>query len=271
MMKIGKKQSYRAIAQNLIQKGESYHAAIPAYWMQGRTVYGGLTSALALASVNAAFEGLPPLRSMIVNFTGPVGDTPEFIPSILRRGRNMTSVGVDVRSEGKLAARIVFSFGVIRESDLSVAPPPIAINGPPDSHPDFTPKLLRPVVPKFFLNFETKLAGGHRPVTRAQDGYILTWSRHKAEDSRHGADSLVAIADVLPPAALPLAKKFAPISSAQWMLNILTDDLTTSNGWWLLDTRLTNAQNGYSSQRMNVWNARGELIAEGMQSVALFF
>jgi hypothetical protein len=38
----------------------------------------------------------------------------------------------------------------------------------------------------------------------------------------------------------------------------------------MLDTVLTAAQDGFSSQVMRVWNTDGDLVAEGMQSAVIF-
>ena len=81
----------------------------------------------------------------------------------------------------------------------------------------------------------------------------------------------MAIADALPPAAFPLlGREFKPLSSLTWLVNLLTATPSTTDGWWLLSAKADFAQHGSSSQVMRVWNAAGELVAEGMQSVAIF-
>jgi acyl-CoA thioesterase len=82
--------------------------------------------------------------------------------------------------------------------------------------------------------------------------------------------SLLCIADVLPPAALPLFKRMGPVSSMTWIFNVLSDNPRTDDGWWHIETDLTAARNGYSSQIMRIWSTRGELVVEGVQSVAIF-
>jgi len=88
--------------------------------------------------------------------------------------------------------------------------------------------------------------------------------------SREGIESLLCIGDVLPPAAIPMFNKMGPISSINWMFNILTDTPVTEDGWWQVETRLTAARDGYSSQVTRFWNTNGNLVAEGMQAVAIF-
>jgi len=89
-----------------------------------------------------------------------------------------------------------------------------------------------------------------------------------------GLDPMVhvlAVADALPPAAFKLLEqRQAPISSLTWIVNLLTPTPITTDGWWLLSATSDYAKNGCSSQSMMIWNADGQPIAQGMQSVAIF-
>ena len=254
-------------AQIKYAKGR-YHAPITDDWRQGRTVYGGLTSGLALAATQMAFPDLPPLRSAQINFIGPVTSDPVITPVLLRQGRNVTSVRTDMHCDDKIVATIVFIFGGSRESHVSATLP--APDTPaPDDCELFTPPQFEKYVPKFFLRFDTRLIAGGRPASGMEDGYIRAWARHKDPASRDGAASFLTLADVLPPAAAPTFKTFGPLSSVNWQMNFVSD-ITTTDGWWHVETQQTAARDGYSSQVMRFWNAGGELVAEGMQSVAIF-
>ena len=82
---------------------------------------------------------------------------------------------------------------------------------------------------------------------------------------------LMAVADGLPPAAFKLLGKVqAPVSSLTWIVNLLTPEPATRDGWWLLRARADQARDGCSSQSMAIWNVDGQRVAEGMQSVAIF-
>ena len=249
-------------------EGEGYRVDIPANWKQGRTAYGGLTSALMLAGASERFDALPPLRSALINFVGPVTDSPLLTARLERQGRNVTSVSAGAHIGDQAVGRAEFIFGAGRASEIHVDfPAPEAM--PPDAADPFTPEAARGLVPQFFHNFDTRLIAGARPMM-GEEGYIRTWSRHKDPASRDGVESLLCIGDVLPPAAMPLFRKFAPVSSMSWMFNLLTDTPQTEDGWWHIESRLTAARGGYSSQVMRIWNTDGELVVEGMQSIAIF-
>lgn len=256
------------IYASMNRQGNVYTADIPENWRQGRTTYGGLTSALMLAASMKQFKDLPPLRSALINFVGPVTDSPSLRSNLERQGRNVTSLSATAHVGEKAVGRAEFLFGAARTSNINVDfPAPSA--PPPEDAPPFIPDAIKNAVPGFFHNFDTRLIAGGRPMM-GDEGYIRTWSRHKHEASRTGIDSLLCIGDVLPPAAIPLMKTFAPISSMSWIFNVLMDEPATEDGWWHVESRLTAARGGYSSQVMRIWNTDGELAVEGLQSVAIF-
>lgn len=253
---------------SLSDGGDGYRVDIPANWRQGRTAYGGLTSALMLAAATERFDDLPPLRSALINFVGPVTDSPLFTANLERKGRNVTSVSAAAHIGEQAVGRAEFLFGAARASKIDVDfPAPSAI--PPDEADPFTPDAARDMVPQFFHNFDTRLIAGARPMM-SEEGYTRTWSRHRDAASRTGIESLLCIGDVLPPAAMPLMKHFAPVSSMSWIFNLLMDNPQTDDGWWQVESRLTAARGGYCSQVMRVWNTDGQLVVEGMQSIAIF-
>jgi len=190
--------------------GGGYKTPITQNWKQGRTCYGGLTLALAYEAVQKSFTPLPPLRSLHINFVGPVTDDPVFTTQILRQGRHVTSALVsgivEVDDTSKPIASANFVFGAARASELSaVMPAPNA--PPPNDCAAFIPEFAKPMTPQFFHNFDTRLIAGARPMQVHDEGYIRVWSRHFDEASRDGIASLLCIADVLPPAAMPMLKK----------------------------------------------------------------
>ena len=69
---------------------------VPADWLQGRTVYGGLMTALALqAALRNGPTDLPTLKSAQVSFIGPATEALTFHPQVLRQGKSVVSMSVD--------------------------------------------------------------------------------------------------------------------------------------------------------------------------------
>ena len=93
-------------------------------WMQGRTTYGGFSSALLLNTARSHRDDLPPLRSALINFTAPIGSSPAVCSEILRQGRNVTTVSTKAEIDGKTVATGTFTFGRSQDSQYSIPCPP---------------------------------------------------------------------------------------------------------------------------------------------------
>lgn len=239
---------------------------IPDDWMQGRTTYGGLTAALCLEAARRTLTSAPPLRSAQISFVGPVGGAVRLNAEILRAGKSMTFAAADIHGEKGLAARAVFAFGGQRPSMFErVFETPPDAPGPEDSEPFFGQHKG----PPFAQHYEVRLARGARPMTSAEEHDHFLWVRHR---DRQALDivALVALADMPPPAVLSMFPEPAPISTATWSMNFLTDAPATEEGWWLLRSRAENASHGYSSQDMQIWNRAGGPVVAGRQLVAIF-
>ena len=239
-----------------------FTATIPANWLQGRTAYGGLSSALALHAAQACEPDLPPLRSAQVSFIGPLAGDVTVTATKLRRGRNAAFIQSDITSEAGLGYRAMFVFMASQSSriDLDRA----------------TPAALQPPAPgtELYVGPEGFFTGNFEFLDQKDglgDAEWLRWARLRDRDGLDPMVELMTIGDALPPAALKLfGKDFVPISSLTWIVNLLTPAPTTTHGWWLLTANSDFARNGCSSQTMAVWNADGVKVAEGMQSVAIF-
>jgi len=241
---------------------------VPDSWMQGRTLSGGLATALCCAAV-VAEHSLPPLRSASVNFIGPSSGTVRIQTQLLRKGKSVCQIQADLYSGENLATRIVFVFGASRDSQLNMdrTERPECLGVDPES---VTPlRREGPGVAQFSQYFDARaIAGG----LAENDGEITdhwVWMRH-LDKSASDIAALLMIADSLPPTALSWLPWGTPASSISWLINIVVDNPTTQDGWWLLGNVADQAQSGYSSQNMMIWSRTGQLVATGRQSVIVF-
>lgn len=240
-----------------------WRGTVPDEWLQGRTSYGGLSAALALHAAQASDIDLPPLRSALVAFVGPLSGDIVIRATRLRRGRNAAFVQADVESAAGLGLRATFVFMGAVESTVDHqvgAAPDFPVPGPDDR--TFKGHSAVP----FTQNFE---------LLDRRDASVgpTEWLRWVRLNDREGLDpmvELIAVADCLPPAALKLLGGPAPVSSMTWQLNLLGPAPATRDGWWLLRATSDYAKDGSSSQQMAIWNADGAPVADQMQSVAIF-
>jgi acyl-CoA thioesterase len=241
---------------------------VPDSWRQGRTAYGGIITALGVtAAMQACSAPMPPLRSVQVSFIGPAVGLLTFTPQLLREGRSVMNVGVDVHAEGALVARLILVFGRARDSaivhDFCERPPV----GNPLACREFNMSQM-PFAPAFTQNFQMRPAGGALPISGAMQPELLIWMRHNDAIGVDPAVALVAMADALPPAAFTSFTAPAPISSINWSFDLL--EPVPAGEWFLLRSFSEHARDGYSSQDMHVWNEQGQLLMRGRQSVAVF-
>jgi len=243
--------------------GDGFRATIPASWLQGRTSYGGLSSALALHAAQSLEPDLPPLRSAQISFIGPLSGKVSVTATRLRRGRNAAFIQADIVSDAGLGYRATFVFmsdqvseidldGRLESSHRPPAPAAKLYTGPDEF---FTGNFN-------FFDLKEEAKG---------EAEWLRWGRLRSHEGLDPMVHVLAVADALPPAAFKLlGKRQAPISSLTWIVNLLTPAPVTRDGWWLLSATSDYAKHGCSSQSMMLWNADGQPIAQGMQSVAIF-
>lgn len=234
-------------------------------WMQGRTLYGGASALVAYTQATRAFPDLPPLRAAQIGFVAPLGGDIELRAEIARQGRSVTQIRSEIHQDGKLALTAFFLFAEPREPNaMFTAEKPTDFPAPPSENDDAIshkgPVFLR-------SNFEIRRAqdtrGPGAPVVRR-------WARLKDGSDLDPISELVLLGDVLPPGAMRAMQRQGPISSINWSFNLLDTNPQTEDGWWVSENASQHADAGYSSERLRLWNSSGQLVIDGLQSVAVF-
>lgn len=236
-------------------------------WMQGRTIYGGLTAAICLQVALKINSVLAPLRTGLVNFIGPASGDLKCRAEKLREGKSVTFIQSRLYGDKGLSTSCDFAFGISRQSKISrvfVLPPKI----PRPQECENITELIK--LDGFFNKFDVRLAQGAYPGTGSEQHDNYYWVRHEDQDA-NDIVSLVAAADVVPPAIMSVQKGFARLSSMTWGFNMVQEFPSTKDGWWLMRSCAESARNGYSSQDMWVWNSDLDLVMTGRQNVAIFF
>ena len=234
-------------------------------WMQGRTLYGGASALIAYTAAIRAFPDLPPFRAGQVGFVAPVGETFELRSEIIRQGRNVAQLRSEILSEGKVALTAFWLFGTAREPNaVHPAPLPSPDPGrPEDSQPantDQAPEFLRN---NYDVHYTAERRGADEPVVRR-------WTRLKEPADIDPVSELILMGDTLPPSAARIMQRRGPISSINWSFNLLDPQPRTRDRWWLAETASDHADEGYSSERLRLWNADGKQMLSGIQAVAIF-
>ncbi len=90
---------------------------------------------------------------------------------------------------------------------------------------------------------------------------------------RAGLDTyaeLIALGDTQPPGSVRAMERPGPLSSINWSLTVLGDDVSTRDGWWLIEAASNHFADGFSSETLRMWNTDGVEVTRGLQSVAIF-
>ncbi|MEP7223234.1 MAG: thioesterase family protein [Novosphingobium sp.] len=242
---------------------------VPEGWHQGRTAYGGFSSALALsAAQQLGGAGLPPLRSVAVSFVGPLYGSIEVGARLLRQGKNATWIAVEITRDGEvgMTATFVFMGSIASTVYLNNRPVPDGLIPVEQALP--VPFSL--VTPMFLKQFFEARFAVPRDTSTPPRAEVCWWVRLKDHGSQDMMAGLLLLADALPPGIMPLADRSMPVSSMNWQANLLSPALTTHDGWWLARSSADYAEHGCSSQLMDIWNAEGVPVMSGMQSIAVF-
>lgn len=235
------------------------------HWLQGRTLYGGASALIAYTAAVRAFPDLPPLRAGQVAFVAPTGPEVELKREIVRQGRNVTQVRSELWCGGQCTLTAFWLFGTEREANAEHEAAEIADwPGPPEN----AEQVMEGMGPAFIQNnFELRraqdLRGPGEPVVRR-------WARLTTREGLDPVSELILLGDVMPPGAMRAMQRQGPISSINWSFNLLDTRPATRDGWWLSENASQHAAEGYSSERLRLWNADGQQVMDGMQCVAVF-
>lgn len=238
----------------------------PENWRQGRTAYGGFSSAMALQiALNHLSQQRAPLKAAQISFIGPVTEQVSFQVDTLRQGKSATQVAVDACVDGAIVLRAGFTFANKRESSIQHH----YIECPQVESPEHYASIPKNLpVPKFFKNFDIRLVSQSMFFSGSETPELLAWVRLDGSNEISAEVALLLIGDCLPPASTVCFKNMAPISSMNWTLDF-TQPAEYSE-WYLVRSFSLVAGGGYSYQSMQVWNERSELVLSGIQTVAIF-
>ncbi len=259
---------FSEIFTSMTRSGDTLTAPIHKDWSQGRSAFGGLVAGLAYHATREISGEKRALRSAMISFVGPTGDEVNIDVSPLRSGRTSSSYRTEIKNGANCATEVIFTFADHRTESILDYPAPVSpVQKTPLSDP--TIETYHPPFPLFYSQFE--VAPIHNmPFAKAETPDLYWWIRHNDEDARKSMTGLITLADALIPAYGTSMSEWTPMSSVNWMINMLGDNPTTEEGWWLVRTTADSAGGGFSSQNMAIWNTSGECVMLARQLVSIF-
>jgi acyl-CoA thioesterase len=244
-------------------------------WTQGRTIFGGLLSALVVQAMRDVCGADWPLRALQTNFVGPVAPGAMTVDvTLLRQGKNVRQVQarvfqLDEQGQEQTGGVLLGVFGTGRESALPHLRPerPTVDKAPHESLKlPFIPSLM----PAFTQHLDFRHAEGGLPFTGSKEWHSRTHVRLHESDGVDAELQAVLLADAGPTPALAQLKGFAPASSVSWALELRPVDIGDPKGFWRMDKDALATGEGYVNEKTSLWTPCGQLAALGYQVVAVY-
>ena len=243
-------------------------------WGQGRTLFGGLTAALAFSKIRQGVDSERSLRSLSVNFSGQsLSDTPFTIhEQQLSGGKSISQVNGQIIQNDRIVTQVCACFGLARASEINVDFPKAEL-----------PKLgthqklgyFKGLSPEFVQYFEFEYCQGQLPFTNSPQNELAGWVRFKDEGSAFTEEHLIALIDAWPPTVIQKLKRFSPCATVSWNLEItqplsLLENELQPGEWIYYDSTIKQAHQGYAHSEAKVYRADGTLLALSRQLVAVY-
>jgi acyl-CoA thioesterase len=242
--------------------------AVPGDWMQGRSVFGGLQTALAVQGMRTLVPADYPLRAVQTTFIGPVEGAVRLRVQVLRTGKSVIHAEARIMVGDETAALVVGVFGRGRPSKAAMIakPPPEPAMGKPYEVP-----YVEGVSPTFVRHFKLRWLTGATLFAGVRDpgrGLLEIGIDDRAPT---GECHVLAFADAPPPLALTMLTAFAPGSSVTWTMEFLVDrfDAFPLSGW-RVHAELRAARDGYTNQEVMLCAPDGTPVALSYQTMMIF-
>lgn len=257
------------------REGQRVSFRITEDWQQGRTMFGGVLSVMAVRAMRDICGSDWPLRALQTNFVGPVSLGLVYVDvTLLRQGKNIRQVKAQIlqaNAEGveQVAGILLGSFGVGRESVLpSLRPPQVAVaNDVETSYPwPFIPDMT----PPFTRHLEFRHAEGGVPFSGDDSWHSRTYVRLLDNAGIDTELQAIILADAGPTPALAQLRGYTPASSVSWALELRPVSIGQRDGHWRMDKDALAVGEGFVNEKTTLWTPCGQLAALGYQVVAVY-
>ena len=243
---------------------------LPTGWGQGRAFFGGFSAAIAYQHAFNGVSEAQPIRALTVSFVAPMGAGEATLKRrILRQGKNVTQVSVEIEQQGNVGLSALLTFGQARPSQVEVTDLPHS-HVPSRGHGELMPDSE--LVPEFARHYEYCLNVGAMPFSGKTEREFGGWMRFRDEHTPISVGLLLGLVDAWPPAVLPHLKTPAPASSLTWTIEFprpLDTNLLGSD-WWQYVAYIDYAAEGYGHSHAHIWDKHGELVAISRQTMTVF-
>lgn len=247
-------------------QSSAWVTAMPEGWMQGRSVYGGVTvakmAALCLKEAGPQWS----LRSFQVQLMNPVSPGPVSAQRrVLRSGSSTEFVAVELFQEQRSLGQAQFILAKARERSLSVDHSPRGPQAEPEGLPEL--RYVPGVFPEFVKHVDMRWSEGGPPFSGADQAQYQGFCRFRAPIG--DVEGLIALLDVWPCPSLSLLTAPSFASTVTWSAHILRAP-SHFEGWFGFSYKTISGKDGFHTVLGHLYGPDGEYLAMTEQLVVLF-
>lgn len=248
------------------------HLQIDSSWAQGTTTFGGLSAALLFAHLEPLTEADETLRSLSVNFCGPLRTEQDFhlTANSLRQGKSIHHLHAHIDQQGERITELTACFAKSKTSSIAV-PTSEATLGPIGEG-----KLLpyiKGLTPEFTRHIDFAYCAGNLPFTNSKENCLHGWMRFKQEAGLLTTAHLIALIDAWPPTVIQKLKTPAPCATVSWSLEVLpafAQAQLDAQSWLWYQADIAQASEGYGNTQARIYSSDGKLLALSHQLVVAY-
>lgn len=248
------------------ESGEGWTLDLPSGWMQGRTVYGGLTAAVAGGLARLHIDGDRKLRLAQMQLMRPLSPGPiEGRVQVQREGKYASFVAVDVLQGGELATRATYVFARPRPGSTEIAVSP-AWSGP---DPETLPSLphMPGVTPELVKNVDLRWARGELPYSQSESSSFQAYCAFR--EPAGGFEGVLGLLDIFPAPSLMRLASPVPASTVTWTAHVLNAP-DRIEGWCRFEYETVVGTGGMHTVVGRLYGEDGQLLGWTEQLVAVY-
>lgn len=239
-------------------------------WGQGRTSFGGMSAGLLVAKMQLEVEPEKQLRSLNVNFSGPLLCEHDFSleSETLSSGKGTSQLSARCIQDDKTVTLATAVFGKARFTNINTndtkADMPKAGSGQRLGY-------IKGLTPEFVQHIEFSYEKGQFPFTNSPLNELEGWMRFKQPVKEFSLAHIILLIDAWPPTALQKLKKPTACSTISWNLDF-AQPMPKLNGdsWLHYHAKIVQSGEGYVMTEAQIRAQDGQLIALSRQLIGLY-
>jgi len=241
-------------------------------WGQGRSVFGGLTTAMVLTYIETQ-TGLEDcdLRTINIHFCGAAieGELCELTYKILSEGRSVIQVEGQLLQNGAVKTQVVACFSRQRVSGIRLSQAPIQFEKTPQE--GIKMPFIKGVAPGFVEYLDTRFTSTAMPYSGSNEAVISGWVRFEDRPEVFSDSAILALIDAWPPAVMPMLSQPAPTSSITWNVEFIQPRTElAADDYLYYHCEVVQADLGYAHTEAKIYHPNGELLALSRQLVGVY-